>query len=903
MPPAKRGNPTTDPSILLKRRNDRQKANEKLQLRLDEQGIKKCEIENNLSFSNIPQVLLINQKNYYTEYLKKDDNYQIIRNMKEKMNKKIKKKNDDEDDDVETGIATENNENKNDTTTNAATNATTTTTTTTTTITTSSAADDNDEDENEKTLVIHPGSHDIKIGWAEDVDPIIIPNVIGHIRRDYEKTTKKKKVDRFDVTGLDPKRHLVEENEGDAEDEESYFVLDDNDTFQERKKPIISSYKERMKYYKRRILPNCHEACFNFNKKQQYEQPNLEDIGDDINNHDNLFIKASKWIEQSGSRDYVIGEEVFRLNNEEEWIIRSPFLFTSNNSNNNIIGELGFNEQDINYSSKEEILGDIEIILYHIMKEKFGIKKMNEFKKINVVLIIPSLYRKSYVESMIELLLNRFSFKNASFIQEGLSSSFGLGVSTGCIVDIGNNNIHICCVDDGIIIEDSRISLDYGICDVIRNWGKNLINQQFPLVDINFKKLKDWKLLENIFYEHVTFDDSKTGVIQVGNFTYYENNKKIRKYQFKCFDENILSAMGLFYPKIFIENNLDKGDTNDDKQSNRIVLNGLSPNKIINEPLFEDMSSKFTGYENEETTSLLQDLQCKGINISELELEELVRKLIELNETISNSGGTVGSGRRGKNDGLYDEDKDKDKDKDKDNKDAINNNNNRDKDKDKGNNDNNDNNDNNSNNMKIKKNKNINSNNNSDFDINNNKNTTVSMRRNMTPLDKAIVESITISGLNDQNRLQKLYGNICLVGGGAKIDGFEGILMDRLSIVRNDILGNSRLIDVMGLVRGWKTTVNENIDQKISSPTEEELKLKLKLTEEQISDIDTLLKTGENINLDVTGKSNVIDPSALSWKGGCVYARLKVAEELWISNKDWSVLGSRSLVYGSVFNY
>lgn len=861
MPPSKRpnptqvgsGTPTTDPTILLKRRKERQRANEKLQLRLNEHGIKRVDIdENNLSFtSNIPTVLLINQKNYYTEYLKRDDNYQFNRKVKDKLS------------------AANNNSN-------------------------GSATTIPDDPNYGRTIVIHPGSHSIKIGWAEDVDPIIIPNLIGYIKKDYVKPPKKEKerdgaaangaaanfVGDADesVSKLDPKRQYNEEMEG--------YVLRNNEKFESLRKPIIESYKERMKYYKRRILPNCHEGCFNFNKKQQSNYQ-IDEISEDFKG----FIKASKWLDQSG-RDYVLDEEIFRLNNENEWNIRSPFLFTSDcNTSNN--GELGFNEQDTSYKSREEILGDIEKILRYVLKEKLGLQHRSQFNNLNVLLIVPSLYRKSYIESMIDLLLNRIEFGNGTFIQEGLCASFGLGLSTGCIVDIGNNNIHICCVDEGVVIEDSRITLDYGISDVVRLWGKMLINQQFPLYNINFQNIKDWELLENIFKDHVTFDDSKCGVIQVGKFSKIEK-KKVRKFQFKCFDENILCCMALFYPEIFIED--------DDAQDGRICLSGLSPNKKLNKGFFEGMSSKFTGYYNEDPISVLQDLQRTGVKINDMSIEESVGLLSELEELFE-SWSNIGSGRRGNSIDI-------------------------------------------SNKMKMKRRKMAYANA-ANRELSKMELETRSMRKNMRALDAAIVESIAIGGLSgDGSRGAKLWGNICLVGGGANIEGFEGMLLDRLSIVRSEVLGSEKLADAVGVARVWRREARETKgeakgeakgdvkgeaggngggvtgtkdkdkdkdkekDKEDDSGGEEEdddeedLGDKFEMSDEQRAGVVALVGGGEDMRMDVQGAvAGEVDRGAVCWKGGGVYARLKVAEELWVSRAEWTVLGGRVLGSGGVVGY
>lgn len=701
MPPKRGGAFTTDPNVLLKRRQERQRANEKMQNILDEQGIRRTENENNLPFATIPQVLLINQKNYYTEYLKKDENYIMMREDREH---KIEEKN--VDNDKEAGVEEKNIDNDKGAGVEEK------------SVDNGKEKDGDAPGEENDTLVLHPGSHGIKIGFAKDVDPLIIPNYIGYAKRggtgprgDVGNGT-----DKYDVTGLVPERELVGEG-GDSVNDRHYQLVD-HEKFEKLKKRIYKSYKERMKYYKRRILPNCHEACFNFNRKQQHEDIQLEDVGDE--EHKNMFIKAKKLIEKG--RDYVVGDEIFRLNDESEWTIRQPFSFKKDSQNK---VEMGFNYGE--YKNVEENLDDIERLLKFIMKKKFKMVQRKEFERFNLVLVVPSLSNKEYVERMIDLMFNRFGFKYINIIQEGVSISYGLGMSSGCLVDVGYSSIHINCIDEGIVVEDSRVILDYGMKDVIAVWGKMLVEQQFPLIKVDFRKMKDMKLLESLFLEHGTFDDSKTGVIQVGNFNIFESNKKFKRYQFKIFDENILAPMGMFYPAIFGER----------------VVGGT-------------IGGDYSGYENlNDKGSLLQLIESSGVLFSEFEPREQLLFLSELldgnvhihiDELIDKFGnGGIGNGKS----------------------------------------------------------------------IGNNKRNGQNRANlfNTTPLEIAILESIIVAGITggcDQGKLDKYFGNIAVVGGGASLEGFEMMLLDRIHIARSALLGGRGLARAVKVARAFQEELEKN---------------------------------------------------------------------------------------------
>lgn len=41
-------------------------------------------------------------------------------------------------------------------------------------------------------------------------------------------------------------------------------------------------------------------------------------------------------------------------------------------------------------------------------------------------------------------------------MQESLAATYGAGISSACVVDIGAVNSSIACVDEGLVIPDSR---------------------------------------------------------------------------------------------------------------------------------------------------------------------------------------------------------------------------------------------------------------------------------------------------------------------------------------------------------------------------------------------------------------------------------------------------------------
>ncbi|QPG76411.1 hypothetical protein FOA43_003800 [Brettanomyces nanus] len=778
----------TSAAVLQRRREGRIRAMERLQTKLNELGIRRVDDENRLNFSSITSIQFINQKNYFTDYLKRDEQFRMIRQMKERVfesrQAKKKKQNNDKmkNQDI---IAKLKHTPSVGSMTSSAVNSSGT------------EDDDDDADDNggEGVIIFHPGSENIRIGRSTDVNPIIVKNIVAY------KLPEGKKSD-YSST-VDPSREL--DSEGD--------IIIDDPKYLKNKKAITTSFKERMRFYKRRIVPNSHEACYSYNKQVR---PEIVPDHNDIHKVEYLQTEEIK-------ENYVIGEDVFRLQNLNRWLVRSPFLAR------------GFNDNDLSYDTPTEILGDIELILMDTLRKKFGIGSKKDLASYNCIFVIPNMYHKSYVETMVDFLLNTMGFSQIALIEEGLAATFGSGISTGCVIDVGAATTKVCCVEEGMIIPNSQIVLNYGSNDITRFFIKNLLAQQFPYKEINLNDWNDWKLANELKQNFVTFNDVNVAV-QGFSFVSRKPGREVEKFQFKVFDEVMVSPMALFYPDAFIEDDKDAGSG--------VILGKYGPNKVIRRRgLFENRAGIFEGFENDDPMSLLQQMEGEGKLISEMDLKEIVNLLLVLGNGEDGSyGGLMPSQRKEYSDDWHDT------------------------------------------------------------------TGTNSERKNMTALDEAVLESITMAGYDNTERLTTLYGNISLIGGGSKIEGFDQMLLDRLNITRSPILASNKLATIVDLVRGWKedwTTTEKKKREKLEQAGKNADKLKeekFELTKSQLQRISNVVNNSQLLPIEILVNANV-DPSTLSWKGGSVFARLKILDELWLNQMDWDRLGSRGLNYVSMFSY
>ncbi|KAK7614795.1 chromatin remodeling complex subunit [Phyllosticta paracitricarpa] len=465
-----------------------------------EEGLERT--DNNLDLTTWPQVNMINQKNYYTEYLKRDDQFLAYRTQNEEATNRMVQQARDKDRALAQGVEVPEDENADE---NGQTVAT-------------------QEAFGSKIVVIHPGSQNLRIGLASDILPKTVPMVIARKwpQNEAEEAGEPK-----------PKRVKVDGQE--PEEPDQLFGPEFSSQFS----TMSTELKLRMRANKRRVLPNSKELVVNYNKRSS---PEIIKEHNDPHRIDWTELPPNL----QDAPDYLLGQAALRIPEESNpryklfWPIRYGWL----------------NEQD--YSTKTMLFQDIALIIEHAVISELGLKHKKDWSQYGCVCVIPDLYEKRYVCQMLDILLRDIGFGRVCFQQESLSATFGAGYSSSCIVDIGAQKTSICCVEEGLCIEDSRVNLKYGGFDVMDTFIRMMLHDYFPYSDINLRRRYDFLLAEELMHKFCTMNE---GDISVQHYDFHLRafGKDTKKYFFKTYDETMLAPMGYFVPTIFDHSEKLKG--------------------------------------------------------------------------------------------------------------------------------------------------------------------------------------------------------------------------------------------------------------------------------------------------------------------------------------------------------
>lgn len=450
--------------------------------------------QHNYKLTSFTAVQPINQKNFYTAYLKSDNqvfsNRQVQENVKrealalqrkaiaaqERDNTPADAANDDDDEDAE-------------------------------------ADEQEKEPAGSKTIVLHLGSRNMRIGLASELNPRTIPLVVA--RRDEAKRQA---------------RPLVPLGSSCAP---GMFGED----FEEQWHTLEQTMKARMRQAKRRQVPQASEMAANFNNRTQPEE---------ITDHNDSG--RIEWTDVAGAPAYIIGTPALRIPPDSQphytyyWPIRYGLL----------------NEKA--YASEYQALGDLRLIVEHALTQELKTeqKSLSEYA---MGIIIPDLYDRAFVERFTNMLMREFNLTQVAILQESTCAVYGAGISSACVVDVGAQKTSVTCVEDGICIGDSRILLAQGGDDMTLLNTKLLLRIGFPYRDFDLSRNFDLAFMDELKLKFCTTNEADTA-IQLYNCLQRQPGRLTRKYEFKVYDEPILTTMAVCQPAIF-----DSADKYDGRRS------------------------------------------------------------------------------------------------------------------------------------------------------------------------------------------------------------------------------------------------------------------------------------------------------------------------------------------------
>ncbi|KAG4079545.1 hypothetical protein HA402_010377 [Bradysia odoriphaga] len=345
-------------------------------------------------------------------------------------------------------------------------------------------------------IIIHPGSFNLRIGRASDLNPHRILHAVARRRKPGGHVYS----DSFLPTSIAKSKELLQELE-DCRIQVSHTL---QSCLQSDGRRRYATPPQQISAFNRRSTPDIVVE-----KSEDWLHPNLETV---------------------------FGEEILDLDPNGEYNVHFPIRRGEFNLHSNVGGSLTC------------VLADLQEIWEYVLQCKMDIK-LSDLHSYKAVLVIPDIYHRGHLKELMNLMLTKIGFGSCFFVQDHVAATFGAGLGYACVVDVGDQKTSVSCVEDGISHPNTRVRLEYGGADVTQTFHWLLQKCAFPYKECDEKMPQDAMLLKSLKEDfcHVNLDICGS---QEKSFKISQPGKSQVVYTLQVGDECIVAPLSLFHTEL-----------------------------------------------------------------------------------------------------------------------------------------------------------------------------------------------------------------------------------------------------------------------------------------------------------------------------------------------------------------
>ncbi|KAF7146263.1 hypothetical protein RHSIM_Rhsim04G0187900 [Rhododendron simsii] len=266
-----------------------------------------------------------------------------------------------------------------------------------------------------------------------------------------------------------------------------------------------------------------------------YSSPNKGEIGGPTD------LKEGSASKELGSsecklKEYICGEEALRISPTEPYCLRRPIRR----------GHLNVSL----YYPTQQVFEDLQAIWDWILIEKLHIPH-SERNMFSVVLVVPETFDSREIKEMLSIILRDLHFSSAVVHQEGLAAVFGNGLSTACAVNIGAQVTSVICIEDGVALPTTQMTLRFGGEDISRCllWTQRHHQTWPPIRTDALAKPVDLLMLNRLKEAYCQIKEGEVEALAVVHS--YEDGMPAGSHKTRLAALNV-PPMGLFYPMLLV---------------------------------------------------------------------------------------------------------------------------------------------------------------------------------------------------------------------------------------------------------------------------------------------------------------------------------------------------------------
>ncbi|CAD5115283.1 DgyrCDS4276 [Dimorphilus gyrociliatus] len=376
-------------------------------------------------------------------------------------------------------------------------------------------------------VVIQPGSTYLRIGRSSDHSPLMIHHCIA---RRHKKVSQKKEYFNYYRESVTDKENTLQDKERGIAYAESLLAS---------KYMSNNSYRQPTSIKKHTSANQNEEVCEISSQKSSLT--------------DSCFDKEP---------EYIVGSEALLLSPDAPYNIHWPVKCGRLNLHSKVNGGITGVQSD---------LTDIwKWVLENPMK-----LTPEERRKSRVVVVVPDIFERIYISTIVGILLDQLEFTEVFLHQEAVCSALGVGVISACVIDMGDQKTSITCVDDGIALRNSRLTLEVGGSDISLIWHWLLRKLGLPWDQFDWRRYDHFLQLQSWKEQFCTLDLDDHGS-HLQHLHLNLPNTRLKKFHLLMGDERLLAPMAVFSPSLF------------SKSSHNIRIPSKLPSNCSDDP-FDDV--------------------------------------------------------------------------------------------------------------------------------------------------------------------------------------------------------------------------------------------------------------------------------------------------------------------------
>ncbi|XP_042463452.1 actin-related protein 9-like isoform X4 [Zingiber officinale] len=235
-------------------------------------------------------------------------------------------------------------------------------------------------------------------------------------------------------------------------------------------------------------------------------------------------------------KEFICGEEALKISPVEPYCLSHPIRR----------GHLNISH----HYPLQQVVQDLHDIWDWILTEKLHLPPRDR-NLYAAILVLPESFDNREIKEMLSIVLGELNFSMAVVHQEGLAAAFGNGLSTACIVNIGAQVTSVICIEDGVALPTTVMTLPYGGEDISRCllWVQHYYQTWPPIQTNPLTKPIDMLMLNKIKESYCQIREGEFDAVAIVHS--FDETRPVGSHKTRLSALNV-PPMGLFYPTLLV---------------------------------------------------------------------------------------------------------------------------------------------------------------------------------------------------------------------------------------------------------------------------------------------------------------------------------------------------------------